>query len=126
MPAQLLGAIILTGFGAGLLSGLMGVGGGTITIPALVFLLGISQHSAQGISLAIIIPTAIMGAYGYFMKGYVDVNRVVFISCGAVAGALLGSFSACRISSCNLKQIFGVFVIIIAIKVIADVFSRKK
>lgn len=126
MPAQLLGSIILTGFGAGLLSGLMGVGGGAIIIPALVFLLGISQHAAQGISLAIIIPTAIMGAYGYFMRGYVDMRRVIFISFGAVAGALLGSFFACRISSGSLKQIFGVFVIIIAIKVLADVFPKKK
>ena len=126
MPAQLLGSIILTGFGAGLLSGLMGVGGGTITIPALVLLLGISQHAAQGISLAIIIPTAMMGAYGYFMRGYVDMSRVVLIACGAVAGALLGSFLACSISAGSLKQIFGVFVIIIAIKVLADVFSKKK
>lgn len=126
MPVQLLGSIILTGFGAGLLSGLMGVGGGTITIPALVFLLGISQHSAQGISLAIIIPTAMIGAYGYFTRGHVDVNKAVLISCGAVTGALLGSFFACRITSASLKQIFGVFVIIIAIKVFADVFSKKK
>ncbi len=126
MPAHLLGPIILTGFGAGLMSGLMGVGGGTITIPALVFLLGISQHSAQGISLAIIIPTAMMGAYGYFMRGYVDMRRVYFIACGAVLGALCGSFVACRISSGNLKQIFGAFVIIVAIRVFVDVFSKKE
>lgn len=126
MPAQLLGSIILAGFGAGLLSGLMGVGGGTITIPALVLLLGISQHAAQGISLAIIIPTAMMGAYGYFMRGYVDMRRVSLTAGGAVPGAVLGSYAACSLSSGNLKQIFGAFVIIVAIRVLYDVFSQKK
>ncbi len=126
MSAQLLGSMILTGFGAGLLSGLMGVGGGTVTIPALVFLLGISQHAAQGISLAMIIPTAMMGAYGYSIRGHVDVRRAWFISAGAVIGSLFGSLLACSISSGNLKRIFGVFVIIIAIKVFSDVLSQKK
>ncbi len=126
MPAQLLGSIILAGFGAGLLSGLMGVGGGTITIPALVLLLGISQHAAQGISLAIIIPTAMIGAYGYFMRGYVDMRRVYLIAGGAIPGAVLGSWVACSISSGSLRQIFGGFVIIVALRVLYDVFSQKK
>lgn len=118
--------MLLTGFGAGLLSGLMGVGGGTITIPALVLLLGISQHAAQGISLAIIIPTAMMGAYGYFIRGYVDTRRTVLLAAGAVAGALAGSYAACGISPGGLKRVFGAFVIIIAIRVFLDVLPKKK
>jgi len=126
MAASTLLLIILTGLAAGLLSGLMGVGGGTITIPALVLIVGMSQHLAQGISLAIIIPTAMIGAYGYYLKGHVDVELGIKMAAGAVLGTFIGSLLACRIASGDLKKIFGVFVIMIAIKVAADVFSGKK
>lgn len=126
MSASYFFSLLLIGLFAGLLSGLLGVGGGTITIPALVFILGLSQHSAQGISLAIIIPTAFLGAYGYFVRGFVDFKKAFYLTIGSICGALLGSSIACNISSASLKKIFGVFVIIIAIRIIKDVFSKKE
>jgi len=119
-------SLILVGFIAGVLSGLMGVGGGTITIPALVFIMGLSQHSAQGISLAIIIPTAMIGAYGYYLRNNIDLKRAIYLSIGSIFGAYFGSNLACNVSSLYLKRIFGIFVFIIAIKVFIDVFSKKK
>ncbi|MCX5749000.1 MAG: sulfite exporter TauE/SafE family protein [Candidatus Saganbacteria bacterium] len=124
MTITILTMIVLTGFGAGLLSGMLGVGGGTIIVPALVIILGFSQHLAQGVSLAVIIPTAIMGAYGYSIRDKINRDVGVRMACGSVAGVLLGSYLACRIASDDLKKIFGVFAIIVALKILKDVFSK--
>lgn len=117
-------AIILIGLCAGLLSGLLGVGGGTITIPALVFFTGATQHLAQGVSLAVIIPTAIVGAYGYFVKKKVNIETAVLLASGAVIGSVAGSMFANLISQKNLKIFFGIFMIIIGVKIIKDVLSK--
>lgn len=118
--------IIGAGLLTGVVSGLLGVGGGTILIPAVVLILGASQHLAQGVSLAVIIPTALMGAYGYYMRNNVDTEKAWFLAIGAIFGAYLGSFAACSISSYNLKIVFGVFLIVVAVKILKDVLSKQK
>lgn len=126
MPAITLMAVLLVGLAAGVLSGLLGVGGGTITIPAMVFFLGVSQKMAQGISLAVIVPTAIVGSYGYFLRKNTDMKTALLLASGAVVGALLGSAVACNIPAHALKIVFGIFAVIIGGKIIRDVFSEQK
>jgi uncharacterized membrane protein YfcA len=125
MTISVLIMVILTGLGAGLFSGMLGVGGGTIIVPALVLILGFSQHLAQGVSLAVIIPTAIMGAYGYSLRGKLNRDVGFKLACGSVIGVFLGSKLACFLPSGDLKRIFGVFAIIVALKILKDVFEKK-
>lgn len=109
-------AIILIGIAAGFLSGLMGVGGGTIMIPGLVLGAHLSQHLAQGISLSVMVPTALIGAFNYYKKGHIDFKIVGLIFCGSFLGTLIGSNLAAAIPDLWLKQLFGLFAIIIGIQ----------
>ena len=82
--------IIIIGLAAGMLSGLVGVGGGIIIVPALVFFLGFSQHEAQGTSLGILLlPAGIFAVINYFKQGYIDIKVVLIL----FAGFLIGGFS---------------------------------
>lgn len=116
--------VALTGLLAGFLSGLLGVGGGTIIIPGLVIFLSYTQRMAQGVSLAVIVPTALIGLYGYSLKGNVDLRTGLLLCAGSVPGTLIGSLIACSLPQAVLKALFGIFVIIIAIRILKDVFSK--
>lgn len=110
---------LLLGLVAGILSGLIGIGGGILIVPALVFLFGFSQHQAQGTTLALLVPPiGILAAYEYYRHGYVNVKIAAFICAGFVLGGLLGARMATGISETMLSRIFGVALLIIAIKMI--------
>ena len=109
--------IILIGLLTGFVSGLLGIGGGTVMVPGLVLIAGFSQQMAQGVALAMIVPTAALGAYAYFRKGKVVTGVLVFMIAGALIGTLLGSSLANQIPAVQLKKIFGVFVIFLSIKI---------
>ena len=94
----------------------MGIGGGIIMVPAMVYLLSMTQHKAQGTSLAVIIPTAAVGAMYYRMSGYVNLHYVVWLSVGSFVGAYFGSFWAGKLSERSLKIIYAVFLIAVAIR----------
>lgn len=126
MTLSLILVTLFTGLAAGFLSGLLGVGGGTITIPAMVFILGMTQQNAQAVSLAVIVPTACIGAYGYHIRKNVDVNTGIMLVVGAVVGSAFGSVIACSINSSDLKKVFGIFAVVIAGKILYDVLSGKK
>ncbi|MFA5104535.1 MAG: sulfite exporter TauE/SafE family protein [Candidatus Margulisiibacteriota bacterium] len=87
-----------------------------VLVPALVYLLGMSQHKAQGTSLAVIIPTALAGTFYYGFSGHIDPNVAVWVALGGTAGAYMGSFAAGRISEKNLKTIYAVFLLLVGIK----------
>lgn len=108
-------SVILIGLAAGILSGLLGVGGGTIIVPALVLILGISQHLAQGISLAVFIPTSALGAYAYYRRKYIHLNTASSLALGTSFGVIIGVIMANYIPACELRKLFGVFMIIIAL-----------
>ena len=110
---------ILLGLIVGVLSGLIGISGGVIIIPALVFLFGLSQHQAQGTTLALMVPPiGILAAWTYYKQGYVDLKIAAFICLGFLFGGLLGAKLATSVSNIVLERIFGVALLLIALKMI--------
>lgn len=110
-------AFALLGVVAGVFSGLFGVGGGIIMVPFLIVLAGYTAHMAQGISLGVIIPTAIVGALGYFRKGNLDPAVVVTLSLGSIPGAYLGQDVAQRLPQSTLRTLFALFMVAVAARV---------
>lgn len=108
---------VTLGLIAGTLSGLIGIGGGVIIIPALVLLFGLSQHEAQGTTLALMVPpVGILAAWTYYKQGYVDLQMAAFICIGFLIGGLFGAKIATSISSTLLQKIFGISLFLISIK----------
>lgn len=119
MSAQTIVLLIFVGLLAGILSGLVGLGGGVIIVPALVFVLGFSQHQAQGTSLGILLlPAGIFAVINYYKKGYIDVNVVMLLFVGFLVGGWLGSKFSLNVSEATLKKIFGIALLLIAGKVL--------
>jgi len=118
--------IIIIGIAAGVLSGLVGVGGGIIIVPALVYFIGFSQKTAQGTSLAMImLPVGILGVLQYYKQGHVDVRVVGLLAVGFILGSFFGSKIALSISQESLKKAFAVLMILIAIKMLFLDKSKK-
>lgn len=110
---------ILTGLLAGILSGLIGIGGGVIIIPILVLVFGLTQKAAQGTTLALLVPPiGLLAAWAYYKEGYINFPIAGFICLGFVFGALLGAKLAIRMSDPVLEKIFGIALLIIALKMI--------
>lgn len=119
IKVMFIAGLILLGIIAGVLAGLVGVGGGIVIVPALVYVFGFSQKLAQGTSLALLLPPiGIAAAYSYYKAGQIDIGAALVI----IAGFLVGSFFSARyanhIHSADLTRIFGVFLLIVAIKMI--------
>ena len=111
--------LVLLGLAAGMLSGLIGIGGGIIIIPALVLLFGLTQHQAQGTTLALLIPPiGILAAWIYYKQGFVDVRVALFIILGFVAGSYLGAKVATHMNGAMLERVFGCALLLIALKMI--------
>lgn len=110
---------MILGLVAGTLSGLIGIGGGVIIVPALVFLFGLSQHEAQGTTLALLVPPiGILAAWTYYKQGFVDLKIVAFICMGFFLGGLFGAKMATSLSNIQLERIFGVALLLISLKMI--------
>ncbi|WP_017302216.1 TSUP family transporter [Nodosilinea nodulosa] len=108
---------IALGLLAGFISGLIGIGGGVIIVPTLVFLFGLSQHEAQGTTLALLVPPiGLLGTWAYYKEGYVDVKIAAFICLGFLFGSLGGAKLAAHMSSIVLERIFGGAMLMIALK----------
>ena len=111
--------IILVGLSAGLLGGTLGVGGGIVVIPALIFLFGFSQHAAQGTTLAFMLPpVTILATWNYWKNGHVDWRYALILSVTFLIGAYLGSMLVENIPDKVLKKLFGVLLLFMAIKMI--------
>lgn len=110
---------IALGICAGVAAGFFGIGGGAIMVPALVYLLGLSQHQAQGTTLAVMIPPiGILAALKYYREGNVDLSIAVFVAVGFVLGGLLGADLAHRIPDIVLKRCFGFLLLVLSVKLI--------
>ncbi|MBN2535211.1 MAG: sulfite exporter TauE/SafE family protein [Spirochaetales bacterium] len=107
---------IFLGLFAGTMSGIVGIGGGVIVVPALLILFKFSQHQAQGTTLALLIPPiGFLAAYTYFKSGFVDIKAALFICIGFVIGGLIGAKIAVNLPNNMLQKIFGCIIILIGI-----------
>lgn len=110
---------ILVGVLAGTLGGLVGIGGGIIIVPLLVFMFKFTQHQAQGTTLALMIPPiGLLAAAAYYKQGYVDIKAAALIAVGFFVGGLLGSKIAIGLPNAILEKIFGVTLLVIGLKMI--------
>jgi uncharacterized membrane protein YfcA len=113
--------VVLIGIAAGMLSGLVGVGGGIIIVPALVYLLAFSQKQAQGTSLAILLlPIGIFAVLNYYRDPnvHLDVKVVALITIGFLVGSYFGSKLALSLPDVTVKKVFAIFMILMAIKML--------
>jgi hypothetical protein len=111
--------LIVVGLAAGVLSGLLGIGGGIVIIPALIYFLGYSQHLAQGTTLALMVPPiGILAAWAYWKQGNVNLLAAGLICLGFVLGGWVGAKFANAIPELLLRRSFGVFMGVVALKMI--------
>ncbi len=112
-------AYIALGVVAGIAGGFFGIGGATILIPAMVYFFGLTQHQAQGTSLAVMVfPIGLLAALRYYQDGHVKLGMAGFICVGFFVGALLGAHAAQYAAAPVLKKIFGVFLLMVALRMI--------
>jgi uncharacterized membrane protein YfcA len=109
--------LLLVGILAGMLSSMVGIGGGVVIVPALVLIFGMSQKMAQGTSLALMLPPiGILAVINYHKQGYVDFKVAAIICITFIVGGYLGSKLVLGLDTVVVKKIFAVFMIIIAVK----------
>ena len=122
MTTEILLIVLLIGLSAGILSGLVGVGGGIIMVPALVFFLGYTQHQAQGTSLGVLtLPVVIIASLYYYhqcqkMGTPMDLKVIGLLAVGFVAGSYFGSKLALSLNTEMLKKIFAIILFYTAVK----------
>ena len=107
--------MVISGLAAGLASGLLGVGGGVILVPIFVYFFKLNIHTAIGTSLAVIIPTALMGALRHYAQHSVDIKIFVVVSLFAIAGAFLGAELSLSLPAPTLKKLFAVFLFFLSL-----------
>ena len=107
---------MIIGLAGGLVSGLLGVGGGLVFVPLLFFMKGMNMHMAIGTSLAIIIPTVIVGTLRHSLSGMVDWKIAGIVAIFAMVGSLLGSALSIKLNVLLLRKIFAVFIVFVAVK----------
>lgn len=111
--------LIIIGIAAGFLSGTLGIGGAIIIVPALVFIMGLSQHQAQGTSLAVLLlPTGFLAVLNYYKAGFVNIRYVAIIVIAFVVGSYFGSLLSISMSGRLLRVIFGVITLLMSLKLI--------
>ena len=109
--------LLAIGFGAGMLSGLFGVGGGIVIVPALVGLLWFDQKLASGTSLgALLLPVGLGAAVSYYQAGLLDIGPAALVALGLTAGALVGARIALGLPSKTVKRMYGVFLLLVALR----------
>jgi uncharacterized membrane protein YfcA len=119
MNTQTIFILLMIGLLAGFLSGTVGVGGGVVIVPLLVYMLGFEQHKAQGTSLFMFLfPIGILGVMNYYKKGFVDVKTALVICSTFVVGSFLGSKFSLSLDQQVVKRIFGAVFLLVAIKML--------
>jgi uncharacterized protein len=110
---------VLTGLLMGAFSGFLGIGGGLILIPILIYGFGLTQHQAQGTSLAVMIPPiTLLAALRYYQSGNVKLGMAVFIAAGFIAGGLIGAHIVQHVPDNILRKTFGVIMLLASVKMI--------
>jgi uncharacterized membrane protein YfcA len=110
--------LLVVGVVAGSVAASLGVGGGIVYVPVLVAIFGFTQHSAEGTSLAVIVPSALIAAKVHSSAGRVDWPTVALLSVGAIVGGFLGARAALALDAATLQRLFGVLVAITALRML--------
>lgn len=111
--------LVIIGLMAGFFSGTFGVGGAIIVIPALIFFLGLSQHQAQGTSLAFMIPpVTLLATINYWKNGYVNWKYALVLSLMFFVGSYFGSMLSVGMNEKILRKMFGGLMLLVALKII--------
>jgi uncharacterized protein len=119
MSITMLLILIVIGIVTGFMAGMLGIGGAIIMIPALVFFLGVTQQTAQGTSLAVMLPPiGILAAYNYYKAGQVNIWFAVVLAVFFLLGSWFGSKLALNIPQNLLKKIFGILLLLVAAKML--------
>jgi len=119
MTIQTVVLLILIGLFAGAMSGFIGIGGGVVMVPALVYIMGLSQHEAQGTSLILMLPPiGILAVMNYYKAGQLNISYGVIIALAFVIGGYYGSKLALKLSPAVVKLVFGFLMLYIAGKMI--------
>jgi uncharacterized membrane protein YfcA len=113
-----IGALVGIGLAAGLLAGLLGIGGGLLLVPALVLLAGFDQHVAQGTSLLVIIPAALLGSFTHHRRGRLTMRDAGALAAGGIIGALGGSAIALSLDEELLRRLFALLLLGVAARLI--------
>ncbi|MCB9045214.1 MAG: sulfite exporter TauE/SafE family protein [Chitinophagales bacterium] len=109
--------ILAIGMLAGFMSSMVGIGGGIVIVPAMVFIFGMSQKMAQGTSLAMLLPPiGILGVINYHKAGLIDMKVAAILCVSFVLGSYLGSKVVLDLDSVVVKRIFAIFMIVVAVK----------
>ncbi|MFC1592850.1 sulfite exporter TauE/SafE family protein [Candidatus Omnitrophota bacterium] len=110
---------IALGLFAGISSGFLGIGGGTLIIPVLVYCFGLTQHQAQGTTLALMIPPiGLLAALKYYQEGNVNIQIAIFICLGFFIGGFIGAHLVTAVPEPVLKKVFGLFLMGVALKMV--------
>lgn len=107
---------LLIGFGAGVASGMLGIGGAIILVPGMVHVLGLSQHMANATSLAVVIPATMVSAAVYRSFGQLDMNLALLFAVGGMVGAYWGAALLPRINALTLKRLFAILAMSLALR----------
>ena len=116
--------LILLGFLAGILSS-MGVGGGTLLVPALVYFFNTPQITAQGVIMLIFLPTAAVALFTHYKNGYLKLRLTIYLAISAFFGAFGGAYLANTLSNAWLSKIFGVFLLLSGVEQLLPQKKRK-
>ena len=117
---------LLLGLIAGIISGLIGIGGGIIIVPALIYLFGLTQHQAQGTTLSLLVPPiGLLAAWTYYKHGYVNLTIAIFICLGFFIGGLVGAKLAIGLSNEILRRVFGLVFLLVALYMIFEKWGNS-
>ncbi|HWQ61531.1 MAG TPA: sulfite exporter TauE/SafE family protein [Negativicutes bacterium] len=117
---------ILTGVVTGILSGLLGIGGGAIFVAAGVFFLGVPQHAAQAAAIAAMIPTAVVGVIKHHRNKLIDYRYVPYLAVGIVLGGMVGAYVANITADIVLRRLFSAFFAIMSVQMFWSSFRQNK
>lgn len=119
MTVSTLLLLIAIGIVTGIMAGMLGIGGAIIMVPSLVFILGFSQQMAQGTSLAVMLPPiGIIAAYNYWKAGQMNLKFALILAVCFIIGSYFGSKIALTLSESVLKRIFGILLLLVAVKML--------
>ena len=112
--------MVVVGVLVGVVSALFGIGGGLLMVPFMVLVLSFDQHLAQGTSLAVIIPTAIAGAFAHHKRGFVELRPAILLALGGVVGVFAGSNLALATAGNTLRVAFGLVLVALGARLIVQ------